>query len=222
MAELLVIRHAQASFGAANYDVLSERGHRQARALGAALARQGLRPLRWVMGAQRRHRETLEGIARGMGLPIPEAEVHPGLNEFDFKALLEARFARGGAPEGMHADRKTHFRTLRDTVLAWQRGEIENPPERWEDFAARVEAARAALCARPEGPVLAVSSGGALGQMVAASLGCPPARQIELQLQMKNCAVSRFVFTPRAFFFHAFNETPHIDAATADDLLTYS
>ncbi|MEY8840214.1 histidine phosphatase family protein, partial [Cribrihabitans sp. XS_ASV171] len=37
MAELLVIRHAQASFGADNYDLLSELGHRQSQAVGAAL-----------------------------------------------------------------------------------------------------------------------------------------------------------------------------------------
>ena len=36
-----LIRHAQASFGAADYDNLSDLGHRQSQALGAALKRQG-------------------------------------------------------------------------------------------------------------------------------------------------------------------------------------
>ena len=39
-----LIRHAQASFGAADYDNLSELGHRQSAALGAALKRQGVVP----------------------------------------------------------------------------------------------------------------------------------------------------------------------------------
>ena len=37
MAELLVIRHGQASFGQDDYDVLSDLGHQQSRAVGALL-----------------------------------------------------------------------------------------------------------------------------------------------------------------------------------------
>ncbi len=220
MVQIHVIRHAQASFGAADYDVLSALGHRQALALGRALAVQGVRPDRLVIGAQRRHRETMQGIVAGLGLETAEFEQHPGLNEFDFKGLLDAR-QRGRPPvAGLHSDRGTHFRTLRDTVLEWQRDEIADPPETWAAFAARVEAARQVLGASGE-VVLAVSSGGAIGQMVAAALNAPAAEQIKLQLQMKNCAVTRFVATPRQFYLHGFNETPHVTAATAE-LLTYS
>lgn len=217
MAEALVIRHAQASFGAADYDVLSDLGHVQSEALGRALAVQGVRPQRWIMGAQRRHRETLEGIARGLGAD-PTPEIHEGLNEFDFKGLLDARFRGGEPPIGMHDDRKTHFRTLRETVLAWQAGEIDAPPESWEAFSGRVAEARAMIM-QGDGPVLAVSSGGAISQMIAATLGAET--QIELQLQMRNCAVNRFVYSPRSVFLHSFNETPHITAET-ENLLTYS
>ena len=38
MPSILLVRHAQASFGAADYDVLSERGHEQVTALVAGLA----------------------------------------------------------------------------------------------------------------------------------------------------------------------------------------
>lgn len=221
MSELLVIRHAQASFGAANYDKLSDLGHAQSEALGRALLAQGVKPDVFVIGAQVRHRETFEGILRGMELSA-EAELHTGLNEFDFKGLLEARYANGNAPKDMHTDRKSHFRTLRDTVLEWQRDEIENPPETWAQFAARVEAARGALMRDDAKTVLAVSSGGAIGQMIAATLHCPAEEQIKLQLQMRNCAVNRFVYSPKSVYLHSFNETPHIDASNADPLLTYS
>ena len=220
MGTLYLVRHAQASFGAADYDVLSETGHAQARALGRALARQGVRAAAVFIGAQRRHRETLDGILEGMGADA-RAQVHPGLNEFDFKALLDARFRDSPAPENLHGDRKTHFRTLRDTVLAWQRDEVPDPPETWAQFTARVEDARRAMTG-DGGDVIAVSSGGAIGQMLAAALTAPPEQQIRLQLQMKNCAVNRFVHSPRNFYLHGFNETPHIDASNADTLLTYS
>jgi broad specificity phosphatase PhoE len=220
MGTLYLIRHAQASFGAADYDVLSDTGHAQSHALGKALARQGVRADAMFIGAQRRHRETLEGILAGMGAQA-QPQVHPGLNEFDFKALLDARFRDASAPDNLHGDRKTHFRTLRDTVLAWQRDEVPDPPETWAQFTARVEDARRAM-AQQDGDVIAVSSGGAIGQMLAAALAAPPEQQIRLQLQMKNCAVNRFVHSPRNFYLHGFNETPHIDASNTDTLLTYS
>jgi broad specificity phosphatase PhoE len=222
MPELYLIRHAQASFGAANYDVLSDLGHDQSFELGKALARQGVNPDALFIGAQRRHRETLEGILKGMGRDPEQATILPGLNEFDFSGLLDAHYANRDAPENMHSERKSHFRTLRDTVLAWQRDEIETPPETWADFTGRVEAARQSIAASGAEKVIAVSSGGAIGQMIAATLNAPSDQQIQLQLQMKNCAVNRFIFTPRNFFLHGFNETPHITADNADPLLTYS
>ncbi|SMX44249.1 histidine phosphatase family protein [Actibacterium lipolyticum] len=220
MGVLYVIRHAQASFGAADYDVLSDLGHRQSRALGQALAVQGVMPDAVFIGAQRRHRETLAGIADGLGAPV-QPQVHAGLNEFDFKGLLDARFRDAPAPDGMHSDRRSHFRTLRDTVLMWQRDEVPDPPETWAAFSDRVADAKAVMQGAGE-TVLAVSSGGAISQMIASVLQTPADQQIALQLQMKNCAVNRFISTSNAMYLHGFNETPHITAETAEELLTYS
>src|SRR3954451_21710821 len=41
---ILLLRHAQASFGTADYDVLSDTGHRQAAAAHAGPAHPGIRP----------------------------------------------------------------------------------------------------------------------------------------------------------------------------------
>ena len=62
MGELYLIRHAQASFGAKNYDKLSKLGYEQSIALGKALSEQGVMPDVWVRGDMRRHCETAEGI----------------------------------------------------------------------------------------------------------------------------------------------------------------
>ncbi|HEX5612745.1 MAG TPA: phosphoglycerate mutase family protein, partial [Burkholderiales bacterium] len=43
MAELYLVRHAQASFGTEDYDRLSELGRRQARWLGEYFAERGMR-----------------------------------------------------------------------------------------------------------------------------------------------------------------------------------
>ena len=69
--------------------------------------------------------------------------------------------------------------------------------------------------------VFLFSSGGAIAQMVRAVLDAPAVTQVELQLQMKNCAVSRLIATPSKTFLHSFNVTPHVTADTAD-LLSYA
>ena len=221
MAELYLIRHAQASFGAANYDKLSPLGHEQSVALGRALKERGVAPTSFWTGDMVRHRETLEGIAKGLEIAATP-EVHTGLNEFDFTNLLDARYAGGDGPENMHTERKSHFRTLRDTVLEWEQGGIPDAAESWAGFTARVEAARAAIMDPSHETVIAISSGGAIARMIAALLDCGPGQQIKLQLQMKNCAVNRFVYSAKSVYLHGFNDTPHINAANQERLLTYS
>ena len=221
MPEFFLIRHAQASFGAANYDQLSDLGHEQSEALGRALKTQGVTPDAFWIGSLTRHRETLDGILRGMGVTATP-DIHAGFNEFDFTALLNAKYAGQPAPDNMHTERKSHFRTLRDTVLEWEDDKIPNPPETWTQFTERTrDAMRAAM--NPEAKtVLAVSSGGPIGRIVADTLNCPPGQQVKLQLQTRNCSVTRFVYSARTTYLNGFNETPHINAANAERLLTYS
>lgn len=222
MPVLYVIRHGQASFGADDYDVLSPTGHRQAEALGRKLAEQGVRPDAWIMGDMRRHRETMEGLMKGMGVEGVTPEVHAGLNEYDFGALLSARLKALGQDDTPPLDRRNYFRTLKEVVQEWHRDEIPDPYETYGAFRARVEDARQVCMRDGVETVLAVSSGGAIGQMIAGILDAPPITQVKLQLQMKNCAVNRFVYSSRNVYLHGFNETPHIDASTEAEMLTYS
>lgn len=222
MAELTVIRHAQASFGAANYDQLSELGHRQSEALGVALRAQGVAwPEVIYIGEQIRHRETFEGVARGYGASATP-KMHPGLNEFDFAGLLEAHGKTEALPEANTADRATHFRQLKATVLAWQADEIATPPENFANFVSRVSDAMQAARSEKAAHVMMFSSGGAISQMIRLALDAPAEQQILLQLQMKNCAVNRFRQGRNATYLHGFNETPHITAENAAEMLTYS
>lgn len=215
MGELLVIRHGQASFGADNYDKLSELGHRQSAAVGQALRDMGWAPDRTITGTLIRQKETLASMGFAAG------DTHPGFNEYDFTDLLNARY-KGNVPDLVKGDRKTHFRTLRETVFEWQADQIEGPSETWATFTGRVEAARQTACATGAERVLVVSSGGVIGQLVASSLSAPDKMMMTLNLQIKNTSVTKFVFTERAFFLHEFNATPHIAPDVAAELLTYS
>ena len=216
MAELLVVRHAQASFGTDNYDVLSDLGHKQSELAGDALREAGWIPDKTITGSLVRQLETLESM--GFGKPD---EVHEGLNEYDAHDLLAQRFG-GEVPQKIRKDRKTHYRTLRDTILEWQAGGFPGARESWAEFAARVEAARVLATDTEARRVLVVSSGGPIGQLVATTLEAPTAQMMTLNLQMKNTSKTRFFFNAKTFILNEFNTTPHFAAADRAEYLTFS
>lgn len=216
MAELVVIRHGQASFGADNYDKLSEIGHRQSEFAGAALAQAGWVPDRLITGTLTRQKETLAS----MGFDA-EPEIHAGFNEYDFHNLLHTRFG-GAVPDPVMQDRKTHFRTLRETILDWQTGGVDGANESWATFSGRVQDALGFATQDSAERVLVVSSGGVIGQLVASVLGAPAAQMIALNLQVKNTSMSKFIFSKGRVFLHEFNATPHLASPDRVSFMTYS
>ena len=85
MSQMLLIRHGQASFGSANYDVLSELGIEQSCCLGGYLAETHVRFDAIYCGPRQRHHDTaahLRATAALADLTIPEPIVLAGLDEF--------------------------------------------------------------------------------------------------------------------------------------------
>ncbi|NNE51776.1 MAG: histidine phosphatase family protein [Sulfitobacter sp.] len=216
MAELLVIRHGQASFGKDNYDVLSDLGHRQSEAVGALLREMDWHPDRLVTGTLKRQKDTLAS----MGYEAAPEE-HAGFNEYDFHDLLLARF-NGQVPELVKGDRRTHFRALRETVFEWQDAAFDGASETYAEFAERVEAARRFATDTEAKRVLVISSGGVIGQMTATVLGAPRRHMMELNLQVKNTSLTRFMFKGDRCSLHEFNATPHFASSEGAALLSYS
>ncbi|PLS20399.1 histidine phosphatase family protein [Neptunicoccus cionae] len=215
MAELIVIRHGQASFGADNYDRLSPAGHEQSRLAGALLRARGWVPDRIVVGSLVRQLETLNS----MGYDNPE--IHAGFNEYDFHNLLHTRY-NGEVPDLVMGDRKTHFRTLRETIFEWQDGGLAGASESWLDFTTRTEDALATATREGAERVLVVSSGGVIGQTVASVVGAAPKMMMTLNLQVKNTSMTKIIFSGKKRFLHEFNATPHLDSPEFAEMLTYS
>jgi broad specificity phosphatase PhoE len=119
-------------------------------------------------------------------------------------------------------DRKIHFRTLRETIFEWQDGGLPTAQESWQDFTARIENALASATRNGAERVLVVSSGGVIGQMVADTLTAPAKMMMTLNLQIKNTAMTKFVFNGTKRFLHEFNATPHLDTPERADMLSYS
>jgi broad specificity phosphatase PhoE len=219
MAELLLVRHAQASFGADDYDRLSELGWRQARWLGEHFAERKIAFDRVIRGSLRRHAETLAGIGEGMGMRL-EAEERPGLNEYDSLALLRAHVGKELRPGG---DQREHFRVLREALYAWCEGSLDcqdHPP--FARFRSGVVEALDALRSSGAKRVLVVSSGGPISTFIADVLKTPARGVVDLNLRSRNTGISEFHFNERGFHCVSFNAVPHLDRPDRPEAITYA
>ncbi len=213
------MRHAQASFGAEDYDRLSELGWRQARWLGEHFAAHGLAFDRVVRGTLRRHAETLEGIRQGMGL-AQDHEEHAGLDEYDAHAILRAHTGRETL---QGADRRAHFRLLREALYAWTEGTLPVEAEHgFQGFRARVREALATLRSGGAQRVLVVSSGGPISTILAEALGMPARGVVDLNLQTRNTGVTELRVSARAAHLVCFNAVPHLERPERRAALTYA
>ncbi|HEY5637530.1 MAG TPA: histidine phosphatase family protein [Burkholderiales bacterium] len=223
MPEVYLVRHAQASFGSDDYDRLSELGHRQSRWLGEYFAGRGLAFDRVITGSMRRHRETLEGIAQALK-DLPTAAVMPGLNEYHADALLDAHAEATGTPRlDRKADRRTHFRLLREVLHAWVDGTLAGGAHpSFTAFSAGVREGLAAACARGAERVLVVSSGGPISTALCQVLGAEPGTMVELNLQTRNSGISELRATSRAVACMSFNTVPHLDLPERREFITHA
>ena len=232
MGVVLLVRHGQASFGADDYDVLSETGWEQSRLLGAWLTERKVTPDAVLRGDMRRHRETAEGLIAGGGWAAG-VEVDAGWNEFDHLGVVDAlhRTGAAGFPADLQLDRdldrRDFQRVFELAVTRWTGGEHDGEyPESYTAFLARVRAAldRSCAAAGPGGTVVVVSSGGPIAAACAALVdptGEDPATLARLWARFNtvtvNTSVTRVVVGSTGARMLTFNEHAHLEAET----LTY-
>ncbi|ASK33570.1 histidine phosphatase [Alcanivorax sp. N3-2A] len=225
MGQFYLIRHGQASFGAANYDKLSQLGHQQARWLGEHYRERGLTFDALVTGDLVRHVETGAGIQEGLGSSL-KAELHPGLNEFHFHSIVDAylsAYPDQAPPAG--APVAAFYRVLKSAMQSWRRDQLQgNLPESWRDFCDRVAAAMEHIRQRHAGRerVLVVSSGGAIAMWMRHMLNTADDTVVELNLQIRNSSVTQGFFNQHVYRLSVFNQVPHLERDGRLDAITYS
>jgi broad specificity phosphatase PhoE len=218
MGQLYLVRHGQASFGADDYDQLSELGHRQSIRLGQYLHQTATEQLGDVlkfeavfMGSLKRHRQTWEGIAQGAQLQNAP-EVWPELNEYDSHALIETIHPEPLPKPDTPEMYKHHFRLLRKALQKWMAGETQpKGMSHYAEFAAGIQAVLKHIRENHQGRVLVVSSGGPISTAVGQVLQAPAETSIELNLRIRNTALTEFVFTPSRHMLLSYNNLPHLD-----------
>ncbi len=222
MGILYLVRHGQASFGAEDYDQLSALGERQCVRLGEYFHARGLGFDAVLTGTLKRHAQSLAGIAQGLpGTPQPL--VWPGLDEYDGQAVIAAihpePLARPDTPELF----RQHFRLLREGLAQWMAGATSpaGMPS-YAEFVAGVNGALDHVRREFEGAVLIVSSGGPISTAIGQVLGTPSATTIDLNMRIRNSALSELIFTPQRHTLLTYNTLPHLDRAEDAGLITYA
>jgi broad specificity phosphatase PhoE len=224
MAELVLVRHGQASFGADDYDKLSELGWRQSRWLGEYFAERGAAFDRVIRGSMLRHDETLRGIGEGMGKPL-EGTVDARLDEYDSHSLLRAHLRGGAMPKS--DDRRAHFRILREAMYLWCDGKLASaadgfPHEPFGEFRSRVLAGLTEARAGQAKRILVVSSGGPISTILAEVLNMPLRGVVDLNLQTRNTGITELQAGASRVHCVSFNNVPHLDRPDRGGALTYS
>lgn len=229
---LLLIRHAQASFGTDDYDRLSERGLRQAELLAQWLAAQpDLEFSHVVSGAQKRHAQTLQALqlaAAAVARPLPQAVVDADWNEFDHESLLRG-YATRNVDDPDLAALRTGVEPARVQALlgrafqAWGDGTLDDVmPETLQAFRDRVRRAHDRAEARAgTGMALVVSSGGVIARCAQALLALDEPATIRHNLSLANSGIVEFVRESGAWQLRRWSHLPHLDTDAHRELRSF-
>ena len=225
MSRLILVRHAQASFGSAEYDQLSPLGEEQARRLGAHWAAQGILFDQVFVGPKRRHQHTAELVGKAItqaGLTWPKPVALPELDEYAglevFRAALPELAKAGFDPVKFPAEL---LKTFQDCMARWVRGELSVPDvETWQEFRVRAQRGLEKLLegSTPGRRIAVFTSTGPVAAALDRALGLSDERMIEASWQLRNTSVSEFLFSTPRFSLSMFNAVPHLTGA---DLITH-
>jgi broad specificity phosphatase PhoE len=228
---LHLVRHAQASFAAEDYDQLSPLGLAQARRLGEALAARRTRVDAVFTGTLRRHRQTAEACLSAAGLAALPLRALPGLDEVDHAELLvrlDPRYAdrtaiaadlaaRGGPPD------RAFQALFADAFARWIGGRHDDAyAVSWPAFRRRSEAALEALLRSlsPSASALAFTSGGPITAICLALLGLPDPEAPRIAWTLVNTGVTKVLHGRAGTRLSTLNEHAHLEGG-GERMITY-
>jgi broad specificity phosphatase PhoE len=217
MARLYLVRHAQASFGADDYDKLSELGLKQSTYIPSHFSDDPTAKRVLYRGDMLRHKETAEYSFPGMA-PVITA----GLNEFDHMNVLSVHQPAIHDREKMTAiimDQKDPRQFMADEFNAamgkWMNEEgATSYHEPFRHFKERVTATIQQIIAhaRREGQkeVIAVTSGGFIALYMTILLDMPEIKMTELNQQIANTSITSILFNDKKTTLGYYNNYSHL------------
>lgn len=222
MSTLFLIRHAQASFGAANYDQLSKLGFTQASRLGLWLSQHVGELDSILCGPCVRHRQTAEATLQ-LQAATQEPEIVDELDEFDAFRVFEWFMQHGDPkrvqeigrlmPDKNPASARKLGTLLEGVTLEWARGEytIADLPT-WAETRARMElgVSKVLKTIGDNEKVAVFTSGGPVGVAVGMALGLSHEKTMEVCWALHNASFSKFYVQDSTLRLGGLNHLPHI------------
>jgi broad specificity phosphatase PhoE len=229
MGVVYLVRHGQASFGAADYDQLSETGVAQARVLGEALRGRLPRVDAVITGTLARHRQTADACLAALGVEAGPRRL-AGFNEFDHDVLIvryAPRYAdrtllvrdMAGTPDPRRAFQELFTQAVARWVGSRHDGEYT---ESWSAFRERCLRALDELIQElgASRTALVFTSGGPITAICQELLRIPDEHAFRLNWALANCGITKVVYGERGRFLSTLNEHGHFEGAQRA-LLTY-
>ncbi len=230
MSKIYFFRHAQASFGAVNYDVLSPKGEQQSAELGKYLVAQKYKFNKVFVGPLRRQQHTYEIVKEIYGknnLSIPDPIMVQGLDEHKapeaFKKLMPSLKSSNpyvkdlvekmtDDPKRMKANNMLIFQYF---LEQWVSGKINAEGViSWKDFYKNVKDGLDRILKETDSGQTnaAFTSGGTISCITAEALGMTNDNRIAaLNFAIRNTSFTSFFYSKGKFNLHSINELPHLE-----------
>jgi broad specificity phosphatase PhoE len=219
MAAVLLVRHGQASFGADDYDVLSDVGHRQAAIVADRLAAVP-DVTRVVTGGLVRQRDTAAPLTSVLGTTADE---DPRFDEYDHVAIVQQVLDDPATlPAGARdTDPRRAFQAVLEHALErWTAGGEVTGGETYEAFRARVRAGTEEVVGAADGTTVVVTSGGVIAAVCADALGLDGGGWSRLNTVIVNSSITKLVVGRRGTTLVSINDHAHLEPH-GRELLTY-
>ena len=235
MSELIFVRHGQASFGAASYDALSDRGFEQVRELARHWQSTGESFDHIFSGTLQRQQETAGELLHLVKGSPENPEQHASLNEYNGDPLIQIYLRDHAERDGFDVPAewpiKDHkqFQTVFEAATArWIRDELkpqesDNRFERWQDFKERVHAVVDHIMAQHQGGsrVIVSTSGGVIAMALQRVLNFPDEQVIATNWMVHNSSVTKLRYGGGRVSMTQFNSLPHLERQGLQHLVTY-
>lgn len=205
MSHITLIRHGQANTGARDeiaYDRLSNLGHQQSTWLGEHLRASASHHPRVYCGTLTRHVQTASSMA--VGDVVQDAR----LNELEYFTLSQLLEQQQGVE--IPQEREGFINHLPRVFSAWENDEIEDVPESFAEFEARVNEALTEI-ATGSGPALVVTSGGLIAIALRRYMDLNMTATARLALAIMNTSMHRLFPIGDQLSPVLFNAVPHLE-----------
>jgi broad specificity phosphatase PhoE len=225
---VLLIRHGQASFRAADYDRLSPVGEEQSRRLGTWLAACDDAPELVAIGPRERHLRTAELCLQAAGIERDLLRLD-GLDEVDHEELLARIRPDLASPDALRAELKQApdpYRAFQQLFVAaverWTNGAHDaDYTLTWPSFRERALAALQTLAEHGAKNIWAFTSGGPIAVLTNAAIDAPTAHAFTLSWPLVNTSLTRLRLRKQAAALITYNTWPHLQRLEDRALVTH-